>query len=557
MSQTTHDQRAGEATAPADLIIESAHVFTGHGNAAEPRAIVIRDGRIAAVVDPAEADAFAGPATKRANYGDAFICAGFHDSHLHAFHSALYASPLAQRFLGENEADCVKRMQQLAQRRPHGWLLSQGWREYRWNPPILPSKRSLDEAFPNRPVALYSGDAHTLWLNSCALAELGITRDSVPPAGGSYDRDEHGELTGIVREAAAMELMPRIVGSFSFEEIADAYRGFLRSLAENGITSICDMSLMAHPGLDFVRDDIYAALEQRGELTARVHLFPTLLDDMTRFEQMRAAYVSPMLQTAGFKQFFDGVSSQHTAYLKEPYANARFEGDRGQTTVPYERMRAMVLQAAQTGFPVRIHTIGDEAIHEALDIIEEARAAYGAPQRGRNCLEHLENFQPDDIARLAALDVIAAVQPPHITLDPGGPERDLGEERVRYMWPFATFLRDGVTMAFGTDSPVVDIASMPVLYTAITRQDAASRQPQGGWLPEERISVADALRAYTVGSAQAAGRDDIGLIESGMWADLAILDRNLLGRDVSENPDLILDTHVMATFVGGACVYEA
>ena len=130
-------------------------------------------------------------------------------------------------FLGESEADCVARMQAFAKDRPNGWLLAQGWREYRWNPPVLPSKRSLDEAFPTRPVALYSGDAHTLWLNSAALDELGLTRDSVPPAGGSYDRDETGELTGIVRQApAAMELMPQIMGSFTDEEVADAYRGF-------------------------------------------------------------------------------------------------------------------------------------------------------------------------------------------------------------------------------------------------------------------------------------------------------------------------------------------
>ena len=540
----------------ADLIITSEHVFTGQGDAAEALAVCVKDGRILAVVARGEEGPYVGPNTEVRDFGTDFVCAGLHDSHLHAFHSALYSSPLAERFLGENEADCVARLAPLAERRPEGWLLAQGWREYRWNPPILPSKKSLDEAYPNRPVALYSGDAHTLWLNSRALEELGITRDSVAPAGGSYDKDENGELTGIVREAAAMELMPRIVGSFSFEEIADAYRGFLRSLAENGITSICDMSLMAHPGLDFVREDVYAALEERDQLTARVHLFPTLLDTMERLETMQEAFQGPLLQAAGFKQFFDGVSSQHTAYVKEPYANARFEGDRGQTTIPFEQMRALVMKAAEAGHAVRIHTIGDQAIHEALDIFGEARNLYGAPKHGKNCLEHLENFQPDDIKRLAELDVIAAVQPPHITLDPGGPERDLGEERVKYMWPFATFIRDGITMAFGTDSPVVDIASMPVLYTAVSRKDAATRAPEGGWTPAERISVADAIRAYTVGSAQSAGREDIGLLEEGMWADIAVFDQNLLSDEVAENPDLMLDTKTVATFVGGRCVYE-
>lgn len=551
---TPHENAAGQA---ADLIITSEHVFTGVGNTAEPCAICVRDGRIAAVVSPSEAQSWSGPNTAIVDYGDAFICPGLHDSHVHAFHSALYSSPLAENFLGANEADCVARMQELAKRRPTGWLLSQGWREYRWNPPVLPSKHSLDAAFPNRPVALYSGDAHTLWLNSCALAELDITDESTPPAGGSYDRDAEGHLTGIVREAAAMELMPRIVGSFTFDEIKSAYRGFLAELARNGITSICDMSLMAHPGLDFVREDIYAALEAENQLTARVHLFPTLLDSMERLENMQRTFTGPLLQAAGFKQFFDGVSSQHTAYLEKPYANARFEGDRGATTVPYERMRSLVLAAAKQGHAVRIHTIGDKAIHEALDIFQEAQDLYGLPKRGRNCLEHLENFQPADIARLAQLGVIAAVQPPHITLDPGGPERDLGPERVPYMWPFATFLRVGAQMAFGTDSPVVNVNSMNVLYTAISRKDAATHEPRGGWMPAECIGAADALRAYTAGSAAAAGRADIGALAPGMWADVAVFDQNLLGAGIAREPERLLETQCLATYVGGRCVFEA
>ena len=548
-----------DAAMHSDIIITSEHVFAGVEGCDEARAaaVCIKDGRIQAVVDPAEADAYRGPDTRTVDYGSAFVCPGLHDAHLHAFHSALYSSPLAESFLGESEADCVARLAPLAERRPTGWLLAQGWREYRWKTPVMPSKHSLDEVYPDRPVALYSGDAHTLWLNSCALAELGVTRDSVPPVGGSYDKDDEGELTGIVREAAAMELMPRIVASFTLDEIADAYRGFLRRLASHGITSVCDVSLMAQPGLDFVRDDVYAALEEAGDLTVRVHLFPTLLDDMGRFERMRETYRGPLLNVGGFKQFFDGVSSQHTAYLQAPYTNARFEGDRGQTTVPFATMRDLIMKAAEKGYPVRIHTIGDEAIHEALDIFEEALETYGAPRFGRNSLEHLENFQPNDIERLARLGVIASVQPPHITLDPGGPERDLGPMRCQYMWPFATLLADGATLALGTDSPVVDVDSRGVLYTAVTRQDATTHAPQGGWLPSEKIGMADALRAYAAGSAAAANDPDIGTLEAGKWADIAVFDLDLLGEDAAREPERILDMNMLATYVAGRAVYEA
>ena len=542
-----------------DLIIESENVFTGTDAATRPAAVAISGDRIVAVGPRADVHAFArarneGPAPEVRDFGDALVVPGFHDSHLHFFHSAVYASPLATMFLGENEADCVERMRAFAAERPNGWLLAQGWREYRWDPPVLPSKRSLDEAFPARPVALYSGDAHTLWLNSAALAELGLTRDSVPPAGGSYDRDEAGELTGIVREAAAMELMPQIMGSFTDEEVASAYRGFFARLGAFGVTSVCDMSLMAYPGLDFIRDDVHAALLERGELTARVHLFPTLTGDMGRFETMRALYTGPCLQATGFKQFFDGVSSQHTAWVTEPYANARAEGDCGRPTVDAAVMRSLVLAAAERGYPVRIHTIGDAAIHAALDIFEEARATYGPlPEGRRNCLEHLENFLPEDLGRLAELQVVAAVQPPHMTLDPGGPERDLGPGRVPYMWPLRTLLDRSTVLAFGTDSPVVDVNSMDVLYSAVTRQDPGTHEPAGGWLPDERIGRAEALRAYTQGSAAAAGRRrELGTLETGKLADIAVLDRNLLACD----PEDIQKTKVLATFMGGRCVFE-
>ena len=541
----------------ADSIFMSENVFTGDGDEARPLAVCVRGGLIAAVAPKDQASAFAGPATRIEDFGDAFICAGFHDAHVHAFHTALYSSPLAEEFLGESEADCVARLAPLAARKPRGWLLAQGWREYRWNPPVLPSKASLDKAFPNRPVALYSGDAHTLWLNSRALDELGITRGSVPPAGGSYDVDDAGELTGIVREAAAMALMPRIMATFSDEEILNAYRGFLARLASLGITSICDMALSAEPGLDFVRDDIYQMFEGRGQLTCRAHLFPTLNGDLSRFEAMRNTLRGLLVQACGFKQFFDGVSSQHTAWLAEPYTNARFEGDCGRPTVEPALMRDYVMAAARKGYAVRIHAIGDEAITRAIDIFEEANARFGRPARGHHCIEHLENMKAPDIERLARAGVVASVQPPHITLDPGGPERDLGETRCRVMWPFASFLQAGATLAFGTDSPVVDANPWAGIYTAVTRQDAATHEPTDGWLASERISAADAIRAYTAGAAIAAGREnELGKLAPGMWADIAAFDRNPLV-DAEQCPERMLETRAIATFLAGRPVFDS
>lgn len=544
-------RRTMATSCPADRILVTTALFTGTDDEPAPGAVAIGDDRIL-WAGPLETipEALRGDATEVIDYGDALIMPGFHDAHLHYFHSALYLSPLAERFVGENEADAVARLAPLAARRPaDSWLLTQGWRDYLWNPAGMPSRASLDAAYPTRPVAMYSGDAHTLWLNSCALERLGITEDSEPPAGGSYDKDADGHLTGIVREAAAMELMPRIVAEFSREELLCAYRSFERYLNEHGITGVCDVSLMAMPGLDFVRDDLFGALEEAGELTVRVSMFPTLLEDRSRLADLQAAHTGPLLSARGFKQFFDGVSSQHTAWVHDPYTNARFEGDCGRPTVGTEVMEALVAPAADEGSPVRIHAIGDEAIHRCLDIFE----AHPVAAPAHHTIEHLENFQPDDIARLARADVIASVQPRHITLDPGGPERDLGPERVPYMWPFRTLLDSGATLAFGTDSPVTDIDPIDAVYTAVTRRDADTHEPLGGWLPEERITLAEALRAYTAGSAAAAQREgELGQLAPGMFADIVVLDPN----PFELAPEDIQQAKVQATYVAGKKAYE-
>ena len=553
------------------FIVRSKRVFTAERGVDVPRELAFAvelpvgasnaegSGRIAHIGAPDDVIAAYPAATPVMDFGDRFICPGFHDAHLHFFHTAVYNSPYVLMHMGESEAELVARTREFAAALPpSAWVVTQGWRDYRWNPPVPPTKCSLDEAFPDRPCAMCSGDGHTLWLNSRALEALGVHRDSEPPAGGIYDRDENGELTGIIREAAAMELQPRLLEWLTQADFERAYTEQMARMAGQGITSICDMSLMPLPGCDFIREDIYEALDARGALTLRAHLFPTLLDDQTRLERMQERYGAPtastLIKAPGFKQFFDGVSSQHTAYLTEPYTNARHPGDRGHLTVSAERMRELVLSAAERGHAVRIHTIGDGAIHAALDIFEEALARFGAPKQGRNTLEHLENLLADDLGRLAKLDVVASSQPCHITLDPGGPERDLGLERSRIMWPFATYERLGVTQAFGTDSPITPVTSMNVLYTAVTRQDPATHEPAGGWLPGERIPMAQAIRNYTFGSACAAGRErELGSLEADKLADFVVLDHDLTACEADD----IQATRVLATYVGGRCVFEA
>ena len=540
---------------PADLILKSTRIFTAEPgeNATMSGSIAIADGRIAFVGSDEEAAAYVGLETTVTDLGDAFVCPGFHDSHLHFFPSAMDRSPYVVFCEGTCPEDCVEALKQVEDARPKDeFMLSYGWYHPLWDNPVLPTKDLLDAAYPDRPVCLQSGDSHTLWTNSKGLEKFGITKDSVPPAGGVYQKDENGELTGIIQETAATALIPTML-AFSEEETNAGIKQFLADLNAEGITSVCDVSLLAVPGGDFVRDDVYRALEERGDLTVRINMFPTALEDLSRARKLRDEFAdNDLLRSPGLKQFFDGVSSTHTAWLTEPYANAYFDGDCGSPVTDPERMRRIVLGAAEEGFAVRIHTIGDKAIHVALDIFEEAREKFG-PVRGQNGLEHLENLLPEDIARLAELDVSANCQPPHTVLDPNGIERDLGPERAQWMWPYRSYLDKGVKFSFGTDSPVVDINSREVIYDAVTRQSPATGEPVGGWQPQERICAADAIRAYTLGSAIAAGRgDEVGSLAPGKLADIAVLDTDLTTCD----PEDILRANVLATYLGGKKVYE-
>ena len=540
---------------PANLILKSTRIFTAEPgeNATMSGSVAIEGGRIAFVGSDEAAAAYVGPGTIVTDLGDAFVCPGFHDSHLHFFPSAMDRSPYVVFCEGTCPEDCVEALKQVEDARPKDeFMLSYGWYHPLWDNPVLPTKDILDAAYPDRPVCLQSGDSHTLWTNSKGLEKFGITKDSVPPAGGVYQKDENGELTGIIQETAATALIPTML-AFSEEETNAGIAQFLADLNAEGITSVCDVSLLAVPGGDFVRDDVYRALEERGDLTVRINMFPTALEDLSRARKLRDEFVdNDLLCSPGLKQFFDGVSSTHTAWLTEPYANAYFDGDCGAPVTDPERMRRIVLGAAEEGFAVRIHTIGDKAIHVALDIFEEARAKFG-PVKGQNGLEHLENFLPEDIARLAELDVSANCQPPHTVLDPNGIERDLGPKRAQWMWPYRSYLDKGVKFSFGTDSPVVDINSREVIYDAVTRQSPATGEPVGGWQPQERICAADAIRAYTLGSAIAAGRgDEVGSLAPGKLADIAVLDTDLTTCD----PEDILRANVLATYLGGKKVYE-
>lgn len=567
-----------------DFIFRSKKVFTSK-KPLKPQdlAIAVRDARILAVDKPEIVSAEFSSKNGTVDFGDSFLCPGFHDAHLHFFHTAIGNSPYMLRCLGKSEADLVEKTKEFAKNLPpDAWVVTQGWRYYRWTPAKYPSKDSIDKAFSDRPCVMYSGDGHTLWLNTCAMNQLGLLQNGASHKEiKTISRSQNGandnfslcktvpainvqpnvqptkkELqTGIFHEKKAMKLLPFCLEWLGEERIAEAYENEMKRMSSLGITSVCDMSLMPLEGSDFVRDDIFERLNREEKMCLRVHMFPTLLKNKSRVAQLQKKFKEcDFLYAPGFKQFFDGVSSEHTAYLTEPYTNARFKEDCGELTIPHKEMRDLVLSAASDKQAVRIHTIGDCAIHCALDIFEEAIEKYGLPETGNNTLEHVENILEEDISRLKECEVVVSSQPCHITLDPGGPERDLGEMRCKLMWPFKTFEKEGITQAFGSDSPITKVSPMDILYTAVTRKDPSTHLPEKGWHPEQNISIAKALQYYTLGSAIAAGNErNLGSLEPGKFADFVVLQNDLLTIEAEK----IQSNKVLATYLGGKCVYSA
>ncbi len=539
----------------SDLIIKSNAIFNGCIADPVKGFVAIRGNRIQYVGDDNVLyQEFLGENTDVRDVGNKLVIPGFCDAHLHFYMSGLYASPYVKvSFTDTSEEQCVAGLAEIADTIPRDkWLIGAGWYHPLWDNPVLPTKKSLDAVYPDRPVCMVSGDCHTMWFNSKGLEKVGLTKDSVPPKGGHYDYLEDGELAGTVHEAAASALIPKVY-EFTQDEEDKFYTDFIKTLNSYGVTSVCDVSMMPEEGADFIRDDIYERLLEQGKLTVRVNLYPTLLKDLSRPRELQEKLTGDILRCQGVKHFMDGVSSCHTAYLKKDYANAEFPGDRGKATVPEEEMRELVLNAAKNDMSVRVHTIGDQAIHVLLDIFEEAEEKYGYKPYLQHTLEHLENFQPEDIERLAKAHVLPSVQPPHALIDPVGVERDLGSERVKDMWPFRRMIESGCTLAFGTDSPVVEVNPFYGLYNAVTRKSAYTQLPEEGWMPQDKVSLAEALSFYTYGGACAASRShEVGTLAPGKLADITVLDSNLF----EEKPEKLLDTKVVLTIMDGKVVYQ-
>ncbi|MDP9238557.1 MAG: amidohydrolase [Chloroflexota bacterium] len=519
------------------LFLRNARVWTGNAISDADAALII-DGRFAFV--GRETDVTAPSSVETIDALGRRMVPGFTDGHAHLLGTgaAMRSVDLKQTQSVEEAARRVA--ERIAATPDGGWVRGAGWDQNEWPGASFPHRRDLDAVAPDRPVALNHTSGHCLWVNSAALRAAGVTAATEAPVGGSIDRDDRGEPTGVLRDAAARLITDVAPNPTQTERIA-AMRDAIAHAHSLGVTGVHAM--------DVGRGELQAmhALHDAGELRLRIRAFlsATRLDEW--FERnITTGDGDDMLRIGGVKFFADGALGSLTAWLFEPYAGSDSAGFPLQ---PVEQLERDVRRCLAGGLATAVHAIGDRANREVLDIYERARGP--SPQLPRR-IEHAQLLAPADIDRFAALHVTASIQPIHATQDMAKVDRSWGD-RDRGAYVMASLLRAGANLAFGSDTPVETMDPIAGVHAAATRRNAAG-EPAGGWYPDQRISAEAALRAYTSGCAGAVGEAaTLGRIAPGYHADAVLLSSDILAEG---DPMRILDCRADVTIVDGDVVHR-
>jgi predicted amidohydrolase YtcJ len=533
----------------ADLFLVNGNLHTQDPAYREATAVAVRGGRFWAVGSDDEIRTLAGPGAEVMDLAGQRVLPGMHDAH---FHLRDWALGLTRLTLAETPslADLRQRLaQQVDQAAAGSWILGQGWNESHWPVSRLPTQSDLDDVAPHHPVALWRTDLHLVVANSDALRRAGIDRSTPDPPGGVIDRDASGEPTGVLRELA-IDLLTAAIPQPTEEETVAALRRGLPLLHRLGLTGVHDYRLMdGADGPPAFR--AYQRLQAEGELSLRVwmHISGAHLEEAAALG-LRSGFGGDILRMGHVKLFADGGQGARTAWMLEPYQDT---GGHGLPLQPMAELADSIQRANRAGLSVAVHTIGDRAIREVLAILERVdgvpRAA--SSRQVPNRLEHVQNIRPEDVSRLAALDVVASVQPIHVVDDMAMIEQSVGS-RGRFTYAFRDLLEAGVPLALGSDCPVADPNPWWGIQAAITRQ-RRDGDPPGGWYPAQRLTPQEAIWGFTMGPAQVSGRaDELGSISPGKLADLIVLDQDILAIQANE----IADTQVVMTVLGGEVVYR-
>lgn len=542
---------------PADTIFINGDIYTGavlpyESGVEAPaqqraNAIAVKDGRILAIGTDADIKKFHSNQTHTIDLGGHFVMPGFNDAHMHlgeAGREKLNVDLIGVRSIEEMKSRIAARAKTAA---PGEWIIGGGWDHTKWPGQTLPTREDIDSITDGHPAYFDRVDGHIAVANTAALKAAAVTKHTVPPQGGALDRDSHGEPTGIFRESAR-ELITSKIPKPTATQRRRALELATSDAAAHGLTSVQDYSDWE----DFL---VLEEMERDGKLPVRVSEWLTFADPLPTLLEHRAHHpqTDPMLHTGMLKGFMDGSLGSRTAALLAPYAD-----DLTNSGLPqYEQaqLNQMARERAKAGFQLGFHAIGDRAVAMALEAFSEGEREArenGVKQSGfRFRIEHDQVVTAAQPSEYAKLGVIASVQPNHLLTDMNWAEDRIGPERARHSYPWGDFLKNRVMVAFGTDYPVEPVTPFRGIYAAVTRMNEARTK---SYFPEQKLSIDDALAAYTTGSAYAEfAEKEKGLLEAGMLADFVVLDRDL----TKASPRAILETKVLRTVVGGKSVYEA
>ncbi len=546
LSAMTLLAHADKSSLTPDLIIVNGIVHTMDPNRPTAEAVAIYGNKIVAVGTSKEMNKLAGSATRVIDAKKRLVLPGFNDSHTHFLSGGFQLSSVDLRDASTPQ-EFAERIRRFAATRPAGrWITGGDWDHERWPEAKLPTKELIDSFTSDTPVFVNRLDGHMALANSLALKLAGVTKQTLDPPGGVIVRDpKTGEPTGILKDAA-QSFVWKVVAPSSLEEKLAAARAASEYAAKLGVTSVQDMSAGTDVG-------VYQTLLDRGELKTRIYaVAPLPAWERLANTGVRAHFGSAMLRVGGLKGFADGSLGSTTALFYEPYRDdPSTSGIAGDEMYPEGEMLKRVQGADRAGLQILIHAIGDRANDLILTIYEQVEREGGDRDR-RFRIEHAQHLRAQDIPRFARDKVIASMQPYHAIDDGRWAEKRIGKERAKTTYAFRSLLDAGATLALGTDWTVAPLNPLFTIYAAVTRRTLDGKNPKG-WVPEQKISVEEAVRAYTVGSAYAEFQEEVkGSITPGKLADLVILSRDIFRIDTKE----IENVKVVATILDGRIVYE-
>jgi predicted amidohydrolase YtcJ len=533
------------ASLAPDLIIVNASVHTMDESQPRAEAVAVLGNRIVAVGSTGDIRAQAGPKTRVVDAGGKNVFPGFNDAHTHFLSGGSSLSSVDLREAKSPE-EMARRLREYAKTIPKGrWILGGDWDHEKWPGTPLPTKEMIDGATPENPVFVNRLDGHMALANSLALKLAGVTKETKEPAGGVVVRDKSGEPTGVLKDAAE-NLVERAIPAKSFEENHAAAKAATEHAAKMGVTSLTDMSAGDDVG-------VYQNLLEHGELKTRIYAIRSIvLWEVLAKTGVRAAFGSDMLRIGGLKGFSDGSLGSTTAFFFEPYNDSpNTRGLLFDQMLPEGIMLKRVEGADKAGLQVMIHAIGDEANFRILEIYRQTAEANGARDR-RFRIEHAQHLRTNEIPRFGSQKVVASMQPYHEADDGRWCEKRIGPARSKGTYAFRTLLDTGAVLAFGSDWTVAPLNPLEGIKAAVTRRTLDGKHPNG-WNPEQKISIDEAVRAYTVGSAYAEFAEKVkGTITPGKLADIVMIDRDIYAGDPAE----VDKARVVLTIMDGRVVFE-